>query len=326
MCVRQVGGAGDEGIDLRGWWYTPAAAARVVPVAGPSRTGGTRGRMSDWMREVEDAKRNAAAMPGWGMGGSDQFTKEGWTGQEGVDGVVGQVEDTARRLRVLAQCKAEGKACSGRVVRELEGVMAHFHGESGWLQDWHQHYTPRLTAVARRLSLISGMDWTSGTLLIPGREMELGPHQYDKTGRRLDRAPPSTVAVLLSRSGFSENATIRAWRSPSPMILVHLPGGSSINPNERDDGTGEEGKGMRVTGCWMNPALSGLKGLLGGTIEVRREILKEVKAGEAGGDEKLEKQEKPGVRDQWRFWYKGKRMGRVGPSIDEALGGKVGGE
>jgi hypothetical protein len=149
--------------------------------------------------------------------------------------------------------------------------------------------------------------------------MELGPHQYDKTGRRLDRVPPSTVAILLSRSGFSENATIRAWRSPSPMILVHLPGGSSVNPNPRDDGTGEEGKGMRVTGCWMNPALSGLKGLLGGTIEVRREILKESRT-------EAEIEEKPGVRDQWRFWYQGKRMGRVGPSIDEALGGPGGSE
>lgn len=137
MCVRQVGGAGDEGIDLRGWWYTPAKAARVLPVAAASQMGGTRGRMSDWMRELEEAKRTAVALPGWGMGGNDQYTAEGWRREQDnlalAQGVEKEAEDATRRLRVLAQCKAEGKACSGRVVRELEGVMAHFHGTSTFL-------------------------------------------------------------------------------------------------------------------------------------------------------------------------------------------------
>jgi len=87
-----------------------------------------------------------------------------------------------------------------------------------------------------------------------------------------------------------------------------------LAPNVRDDGVGEEGTGMKVIGCWWNPALSGLKGLLGGTMEMRREILKE----RAGDDESR------GARDQWRVWYQGKRMGRIGPSIDEALAGSKG--
>lgn len=66
---------------------------------------------------------------------------------------------------------------------------------------------------------------------------------------------------------------------------------------------------MKVTGCWWNPALSGLKGLLGGTMEIRREILPENVA--IGGI--------AGPKEQWRVWYKGKRLGRVGPTVEEGL-------
>jgi hypothetical protein len=66
MSLTQVGGAGDGGVDLRGWWTIP--------------------------------KLGSTSM------------------SEG------------RRLRVLGQCKAERKALGPRVVRELEGVMAHQRG------------------------------------------------------------------------------------------------------------------------------------------------------------------------------------------------------
>lgn len=66
MELTQVGGAGDGGVDLRGWWTVPRS---------PSSDG-----------------------------------------------------STSRRLRVLGQCKAERKALGPRIVRELEGVMAHQRG------------------------------------------------------------------------------------------------------------------------------------------------------------------------------------------------------
>jgi len=64
MSLSQVGGAGDGGVDLRGWWTIPKSPTSI----------------------------------------------------EG------------RRLRVLGQCKAERKALGPRIVRELEGVMAHQRG------------------------------------------------------------------------------------------------------------------------------------------------------------------------------------------------------
>lgn len=93
-----------------------------------------------------------------------------------------------------------------------------------------------------------------------------------------------------------------------------------MNPNPRDDGTGPEGIGMRVVGCWWNPALSGLKGLLGGTMEMRREILKD-EAGEVEAGREGSRDAAP--RDQWRIWYKGHRMGRIGPSVEEGLASKA---
>jgi hypothetical protein len=77
MSMTQVGGAGDGGVDLRGWWTIPRLTSSSQP-SGPSGS-------------------------------------------------------ASRRLRVLGQCKAERKALGPRVVRELEGVMAHQRGSSHYL-------------------------------------------------------------------------------------------------------------------------------------------------------------------------------------------------
>lgn len=77
MDLVNVGGAGDGGVDLRGWWDLPL-----------------------WARTSGNDGQNAASTP-------------------------------ARRIRVIAQCKAESKTMGPRAVRELEGVMAHLRGECG---------------------------------------------------------------------------------------------------------------------------------------------------------------------------------------------------
>lgn len=198
--------------------------------------------------------------------------------------------------------------------------------------------------------------------------MQRGPHQYDIKGKPIDRIPPPTIAVLVSQSGFSDRAMITAWRSPSPILLVHLPGGrvgehlggaagqyerpyrikgkdrtlgvmspltdlasTVVNPRSSFD-TRSQPKGKtlssveealalqteaddeytQVKGLWTNPAMTSNRGLLGGTIELRREILAENK------DTGVAAQK---IRDRWRVWYKGKKIDRVGPSLEEALVG-----
>ncbi|WVQ75140.1 hypothetical protein IAR50_004749 [Cryptococcus sp. DSM 104548] len=66
MSLRRVGGAGDGGVDLKGWWWVP--------------------------------------------GETSSHTES--------------VREEFRRLRVVAQCKAEKKSVGPRAVRELEGVMS----------------------------------------------------------------------------------------------------------------------------------------------------------------------------------------------------------
>ena len=65
---------------------------------------------------------------------------------------------------------------------------------------------------------------------------------------------------------------------------------------------------MKVIGCLWNNALSGDKGLLGPKMQLRREMRSD---DGASGEDSL-------VKEQWRCWFDGKRLGRLGPSLDEA--------
>ncbi len=155
-----------------------------------------------------------------------------------------------------------------------------------------------------------------------GREALRGPHQFTSKGKPLDRPPPESIAILLSQSGFSEKAMVRAWRSPSPMMLVHLPGGrpsssstststSSLDSDANEGTAGMDGEIM-VEGAWWNPSLGGPRGLLGGHLELRREILDSSGANPVTGEVE--------VKAQYRVWYDGKRMLRFGPPLKEEAG------
>ncbi|ORY34841.1 hypothetical protein BCR39DRAFT_585787 [Naematelia encephala] len=94
----------------------------------------------------------------------------------------------AKRIRVFGQCKAQKNALSSRQVREMEGVLAHHYGQ----------------AVSR------------------------GPHQFTSKGRPRPHTPPRALGLILSQSGFSQMALIRAWKSPAPLMLIHLSGGRPL--------------------------------------------------------------------------------------------------
>jgi len=98
------------------------------------------------------------------------------------------------------------------------------------------------------------------------------------------------------------------------MILVHLPGGrpDQAQAHEIRKPPGEnEGAGaddMKVEAAWANPSLVGPRGLFGGFIEVRKEILDS--SGKTGTAD---------VKTQYRAWYKGKRLERQGPPLEEEV-------
>lgn len=72
------------------------------------------------------------------------------------------------------------------------------------------------------------------------------------------------VALLISQSPFTKTTIINANSSRIPSILLHLPG---------DTETAQLGT------AWVNPALSGSEGLLGGRMELRWERNPELQHG-----------------------------------------------
>ncbi|OCF73281.1 hypothetical protein I204_06512 [Kwoniella mangroviensis CBS 8886] len=182
MDLRRVGGAGDGGIDLRGWWWLPRSTLKkTAPL-------------------VEDI----------------------------------------RRVRLIAQCKAEKKSLGPRNVRELEGVMGNLR--------YRSH-----TFSSSSLSLSSSSS-TSDNPLNPDED-------------------PNDIAILISQSGFTKSTMIYSTSSNIPLMLIHLPGGqpaSQSQPDqEKEEGSLEEGE-IEVKSLWWNKALS--EGVLGNEIELRRSI------------------------------------------------------
>lgn len=77
--------------------------------------------LKSWYNPDQDLK----PLPGWGRSQEDIQSAE----HQIRLAMEKEKENPIRRIRVLAQCKAEMKALSSRPVREMEGVMAHFHGK-----------------------------------------------------------------------------------------------------------------------------------------------------------------------------------------------------
>lgn len=111
MSLRRIGGPGDDGVDLSGWWYVPSNAKRFEKQKNPSGASSISSQMEE----------EATALP-------SEFTA-GFEGIGSVQPEFGMIG--LRRVKVVAQCKAESKKLSARAVRELEGVMGHMHGAFG---------------------------------------------------------------------------------------------------------------------------------------------------------------------------------------------------
>lgn len=152
-----------------------------------------------------------------------------------------------RRLRVIAQCKAEKKKTSPKYVRELEGVMLRFLA---------------LSAASGNAPLYDG---------------------HTEPGDIPSAVQFPLVALLISESPFTRSTLLRAHSSPLPLFLLHIPalpeaqsrlwkssegsydlglGGATTNASEDD---------MTMGSAFWNPALSGSNGVLGGEMEIRWE-------------------------------------------------------
>ncbi|KAH9990993.1 hypothetical protein BJV74DRAFT_772494 [Russula compacta] len=138
-----------------------------------------------------------------------------------------------RRLRVLAQCKAEKRKMGPAYLRELEGVVYRYANTL----DPSSPHVPRDLASS-----------------YPPQ-----PTPASAFATRTASDPP--VALLVSESAFTRNCLHAAHASPLPFLLVHLPSStSSTDAADAPPGT-----------VFGNPALVSARGVLGGEIEIRWE-------------------------------------------------------
>jgi hypothetical protein len=137
-----------------------------------------------------------------------------------------------RRLRVLAQCKAEKKKFSPNYVREMEGVLY------------------RYLASSKEL-LQSSFD----------------SHAQDSTNYQTPLSHHPSVALLVSESQFTSSTILRAQSSPVPFCLLYIP----PLPSAESSGASDEHQQTGIGTALWNPALGGDRGLLGGRMEVRWE-------------------------------------------------------
>ncbi|KAK8849614.1 hypothetical protein IAR55_004949 [Kwoniella newhampshirensis] len=99
MTLRRVGGAGDGGVDLRGWWWVPRGAPSGIKASSPNPDPNPNPNL------ISRSTTSEA-----------QIRKGNNDGDMDVDG--------AKRIRVMVQCKAEKNSVGPRAVREMEGVMS----------------------------------------------------------------------------------------------------------------------------------------------------------------------------------------------------------
>ncbi|OSD08148.1 hypothetical protein PYCCODRAFT_388618 [Trametes coccinea BRFM310] len=186
MSLRRVGGKGDGGIDLQGWWWLPA---ECLGLARPSSPGTLDSR-----------------------------------------GVA------RRRLRVIAQCKAEEKKIGPRYIRELEGTVL-------------RNSASAVPSQAGTALAAAG----SGQPALVGLFISISP--FTKASLLQAYSSPIPLALLHLPEELDDH-TVEADSE-----LAHPNNAASISAQ------GDALPGTLV----FNPALSGHSGLLQGMVEPRWE-------------------------------------------------------
>jgi hypothetical protein len=163
----------------------------------------------------------------------------------------------SRRLRLLAQCKAEKVKAGPRLIREMEGVarrgfdLLHQHGQSKGFGNGAQVE-------------IMPDDW----LAVPSGSVDI-----------LD----TITTVICTRAGFSSSATVEAMRSRVPMLLLHIPFETEdavrlIEWQQKHDDPNNVNSHYPLPtvlqAAYSNPALTGSAGILGEALELRKEYVR----------------------------------------------------
>ncbi|OCF43817.1 hypothetical protein I317_02259 [Kwoniella heveanensis CBS 569] len=227
MNVRRVGGAGDGGIDLRGWWWLPRSG-RGVATAPSAATSATRAS-SPSPSSSPSASTPISTLTSTTT--SDPLSPSPTT----------MSMDDIRRVKVVAQCKAEKKPLGPRAIREMEGVMAGLayrlgkgRGRQSSLDSSSELNPPHSVGKGHVESDDRSSDFKIG---LDNNSLSYGSAAAAEDAQRNE----PTVALLISQSGFSKSTMTQATSSGTPLMLIHLPGGkfepaSAPAPETNEDG------------------------------------------------------------------------------------------
>lgn len=160
-----------------------------------------------------------------------------------------------RRLRVLAQCKAEKRKMGPAYLRELEGVV--------------YKYATGTTAGTTTSKLPHPSESESESPRVP---QAIDRADEDPNSTPITSKEPPPIALLVSQSPFTRHCLLTAHASPLPFLLVYLP--PLPPPSSLSDsggGGGGSSSSSDIGTIFGNPALISAKGVLGGELEFRWE-------------------------------------------------------
>jgi hypothetical protein len=177
-----------------------------------------------------------------------------------------------RRLRVLAQCKAEKKKMGPAYLRELEGVV---YRHAALAATTPPAPTPASDSSLLLRCRLRDSNPTSDDPPPPPPTTTIATSVPAATQMTMMTPPtiamnhhhPPVVAILVSESAFTRNCLLAAHASPLPFLLVHLPPTTSTSGG----GSGSAGASAELGAIFGNPALVSARGVLGGELEIRWE-------------------------------------------------------
>ncbi|KAJ3503324.1 hypothetical protein NMY22_g18286 [Coprinellus aureogranulatus] len=271
MSLTRVGGRGDGGIDLLGWWWlppcTPTASATLS--AGPSSTGEESAGPASIQDNLATSRR--------------------------------------RRIRVVGQCKAEKKKMGPNYVRELEGVMYRLAATANLseaLPDPNSSPSGNASSVDLDPTEIRPGDPTVAILVSQSQFTK-------STMLRAQSSPIPFILLHLPMGERQETISITSNAIPTLETLSSVMYKASTSPScpeAPEPATTERDKPAQdgsIATALCNMALVGTRGLLKGQMEVRWERdLTDAGPGKPGlwwSGKRLESWSEDGIRRFSRF-------------------------